>query len=72
MQSPVVKTCAHNVTKQCMESNIKTTVDKAPYLQQLETMSAESLKLLAELSKYPNIEKKLKANANVIKLSLKF
>jgi len=41
---------------------------KVDSLKQLSTMSTESLAMLAELSKKPNIEASLKKNFNTIKM----
>jgi hypothetical protein len=57
----------HN-NSQC--SVLEVPIDKVKYLEQLSTLSPQSLKLLAELSTYKNIERKLKDNAGLIKIKL--
>lgn len=51
-------------------NSIEVSQDKAAQLQQLAAMSAESLRILADLSKKPGIEKALKENAVMLKLML--
>jgi hypothetical protein len=43
---------------------------KAEYLRALARMSSESLAILADLSKKPGIEKKLRENVKMLKLLL--
>jgi len=51
--------------------SIEVANEKAVYLEQLsKNLNAESLKVLAELSKTNNIDLKIKKNANLIKVKL--
>lgn len=42
--------------------------EKAIYLVQLALLNVETLRILSDLSKYRNIEKKLKDNAGILKI----
>jgi hypothetical protein len=44
--------------------NVSVDIVKAQHIRQLATMSAETLQILADLSKRPDIEKKLKVAVN--------
>jgi hypothetical protein len=55
----------------CRQSvKIEVDASKSKHLEQLSKMNEETLRILADLSLKPGIEKKLKDNKNMIKMFL--